>query len=766
MSRGLFDDQSAPAFFAHVAIERSVDLPEGLTYAVPASMADLRVGERVLAPLGSGNRLAPGCVVEINVRPDLAAERIKPIAKRTGLVIPPSLVDLARWISRYYCAPLGVAVSSMLPAPVKRGIGRREVIEIERTGMQPAEKLPPKARAAWEAIESLPEDVFPLAPRALMERIGAETQGPINRLVRLGLLRLVRSQRVHALWQEHAVAPPQDLALTDEQKRAVEGIGATLGGFAVHLLRGVTGSGKTEVYLRVLERVVAQGRGAIVLVPEISLTPQTVGRFLGRFERAGVAVLHSGLTPAQRNQQWTMLAAGEARIVVGARSAVFAPFDRARVPLGLIVVDEEHDSAYKQDQAPRHNARDVAVKRGQIEGCPVVLGSAMPSLESWRNAAQGRYSLHELSIRAAGAALPRVEVVDLAQELRARAQSERRVSLIGPRLEGALRRTLGEGGQAILLLNRRGYANYISCPDHGCGWTMVCDHCDATMVYHKDRRLPLGGFVRCHHCLEEQRLPARCPVCGKNITTFGMGTQRVEEELALRFPELEHGGAMLRLDSDTITSGRQWHDVLERFGRGEVRVLLGTQMIAKGLDFPRVRLVGVISADTSLNLPDFRAAERTFQLVSQVAGRAGRAADGPGRVVVQSFNPETPAIRHAANHDYAAFAAEEMTWRAEAGLPPATRMARVVVRDKDYAKALAAAREVGEALRDAARETAQVRGPMPCPLSRLHGQHRIAVEMTAETPAAIQKAIAAARSAGLLKSDAHTAVDVDPVMLL
>lgn len=753
--------------FAHIALERAVDHPEGLTYGVPASMRDLRIGERVEAPLGRADAPAHGYVVDIVTKPDLDPARIKPLRSRTGLRVPPTLIELAKWMSRYYVAPMGVVMSTVVPAPVKRDVGAVMRKVIERTGAAPESPLPPGARAAWERIVELPDDVFPAEARALADRIGERTVGPINRLVRLGLLRIIERREVRAVWHEHAVEPDRRLTLTAAQREAARRIVDSRGSFAAHLIRGVTGSGKTEVYLRALDEFINAPKsdcGAIVLVPEISLTPQTAGRFLGRFSDAGVAVLHSGLTSAQRHQQWSRVATGEARIVVGARSAIFAPFNR---PIGLIIVDEEHDDGYKQDQAPRYHGRDVAIKRAQLENCPVVLGSATPSLESWRNAVSGRHTLSELNDRVGGARLPRVDVVDLAEERRARPWTDQRVHLLGPRLEDAIGRALGKGGQVILLLNRRGFANYICCPDHRCGWTQRCANCDATMVYHLDTRSPSGGVVRCHHCLAEVRLAEKCPQCARKVSVFGLGTQRVEQELARVFPGLIEGKTLLRVDGDTMRTGREWLDALERFGRGDVRCMIGTQMIAKGLDYPNVRLVGVINADTALNLPDFRAMERTFQLVSQVSGRSGRSTE-PGRVVVQTMAPDSPPIRFAAEHDYHAFAAWELANRERSGLPPFTRMARIVVRDKDYAKAMRNARQIADALSDAAGAGGGVhmRGPMPCPLSRIAGFYRLAIELTAAKVVDLQRALTGARNAGLLRSDARTAVDVDPVALL
>lgn len=763
----LFESE-ADGSLVRVVLERGIDSPKGLTYRAPRSIGAVRVGDRVEAPLGRHDRRATGYIVEVNVEADIDPGRIKPLRRTTGLRLPPSLIRLARWMAGYYCCPLGMALSAMAPGAVKHGVGRRRIVVLERTGKRPVEKLPPQTRAAWEAIATLPESAFPVEPRELAMRIEAPNLGPINRLVKLGLLERAERAIVHTASEEPVGEAPSMVELTEAQRRVVDAIVGDLGRFTAHLLYGVTGSGKTEVYLRVLERVIARGECAIVLVPEISLTPQTVARFVGRFREAGVAVLHSGLTASQRHQHWMRISSGEARIAIGARSALFAPFDEANgSKLGLIIVDEEHDGAYKQEDLPRHHARDVALKRAQLEGATALLGSATPSLESWRNAVQGRHRLHELAERVGGASLPAVRIIDLADEMREDTTNTTRLAMLGPTLRHALRSTLDAGGQAILLLNRRGWASYICCPDHRCGWTLTCDECDVTMVYHRSRELPIGGVVRCHHCLAERKLPGQCPVCGRRVTTFGAGTQRVEEELARLFPEVAASEQMRRIDSDTMRSARDYFDALGAFADGRVRMLLGTQMIAKGLDFPGVELVGVINADTAINLPDFRAAERTFQLVSQVAGRAGRGARA-GRVIVQTFNPDHPSIQLAAKHDYRTFATEELRVRERSELPPVTRMARIVVRHERHESAMKTARTIAtelEAIR-VERSTLRLRGPMPCPISRIGGRHRIAIELLAPDVGTIQAALTALRNRGLAKGDATTVVDVDPIALL
>jgi len=811
---------AAPVGYATVAPEQGIDTAAGgLTYAIPPWLADLAVGERVVVPLGKNDRPVAGYVLDrLEQCPlsDAERPRIKPIKQRDerAIQLPEDLVRLARWIAGYYCCPLGMVFATMLPAAVKHGTGvvTQTVVRaaggsspaanepaFERPGQcsqenrepadnggqdvesdQPQAKpgaAPPKLsrlqRAVLEEARRYAETRNPwIEMKTLAERAGAKSSSPVKQLIEKGVLESKRVARVlselDSQAQQTAIDPTR-VTLADQQQQALDHLIEHLQeGFSVHLLHGVTGSGKTEVYLRVLERALgsdtAEAASAIVLVPEIALTPQTVARFLARFPR--VAVLHSGLTAAQRHAQWRRIQRGEANIVVGARSAIFAPVRN----LAMIIVDEEHESSYKQDQLPRYHGRDVAIKRAQLWDAPVVLGSATPSLESFHNAGgagdtRAHYHLVRMPRRVTGMQLPAVELVDMQQERRQR----RGLHLISQRLEHLLHWATaadqpGGNGQAILLLNRRGYANYLACPDHNCGWMMRCDHCDAAMVYHKDKHLPAGGVVRCHHCTAEQRLPATCPVCQKRVTVFGHGTQRVEEELGRKFPGLTY----LRMDSDTMRTGRDYERTLQRFCDGEVDVLLGTQMIAKGLDFAGVRLVGVVSGDTALHMPDFRASERTFQLIAQVAGRAGRS-DRPGRVIVQTFSPDEPAINAAASHDYDTFATRELNLRAEMDLPPVKRMARLVTRDLDHDQSYARAQSLFQHLQQYQQQlgtNVAFRGPMPCPIARVADYYRHQIEMTADTPTQLQSLLTALRNARLLVSDMHTAVDVDPVALL
>ncbi len=775
--------EGADAFsrYALVAVERSIEQAslahdDGLTYGVPDGL-DVQVGRRVLVPLGRGTHAknVGGYVIALGgaeLLGGLAPTRVKAVARVERSVLPGALVELAKWISGYCVTPLGMVLASMVPAAVKHATGVRRADVVRPSPGFDASSLAPRRRALHERVVALPAGRFPLTVPELGLLVGVRTRAPITALIEAGALEVetrefVRSVAMAGTAPAGVEAPPVP---TQEQESVERAIGATLGGFAPHVIRGVTGSGKTEVYLRLIRRVLDAGRTAIVLVPEIALTPQTSERFTRRFGAGEVAVLHSGLTASQRHAQWRRCEAGQARVVVGARSCIFAPLTN----LGLIVVDEEHDASYKQDQLPRYHARDVAVKRAQLEGCPCVLASATPSLESWvntRTRADGgapRFRGHVMTTRATGAAMPRVQVVDMVEERRARAMADRadamRQHLLGPTLERAMESTLGAGGQVMLLLNRRGFAHRIACPSAACGFVLMCGSCDASLVHHKHRAVA-GGLVRCHHCLSERRVPALCPTCGKKLASLHTGTQSLEDEVSRKFASMgiALGETMLRLDSDTMRHARDYFAALSRFARGEVRVLLGTQMIAKGLDFPNVRLVGVVDADTALTLPDFRAEERTFQLVSQVVGRAGRIG-AQGLSIVQTHCPRNPAIVFAAGHDYEGFAAREWGVRLRAGLPPATRMARVVCRDKDASRAKVAAEAVARAL--GAADGVRVVAPEECTIARIADHWRWEVRVFAPDAGVLRAALAGVRGRGILLSDSKTAVDVDPVAVL
>ncbi len=787
-------------YFAGVALEQSVD--KELDYDVPAKLWDeVKLGQRVAVPLGRGNGRAFGYIVDLHR--DRRHPKTKPIRALTDPrpLVEGDLLTLARWISRYYVSPLGTVIDSIIPSAVKKQIGLGYLTMV-RVALEPgalqdqmeATKAP-KRRAILARLLQLRE-----GEEIELVRLAGEAgvkPPTVRKLSKLGVITLRTIPDLPALslpkaWDGGGAETP--LTLTEDQAKALAALKPNLidNQFEVSLLHGVTGSGKTEVYLQAIAEVVAAGRQAVVLVPEIALTPQTVRRFTRRFER--VAILHSGLTAGSRHRYWQQIKAGQADVVVGARSAVFAPVPK----LGVIVVDEEHETSYKQDQAPRYNARDVAIKRAQLANCPVILGSATPSLETYaktsgpgpaargaaataagepgastagaaapRAAGPGSWNYLPLPTRATDQQLPTIEVVDLRVANRDRPG----IHLITPRLEALLEHTMDQKEQAILLLNRRGYANFVFCPS--CLEPCSCRFCDATMTYHRSGTANARGAtseegrhtgqLHCHYCLAVNPLPPKCEACGHKLSLFGLGTQRVEEEIKRKFPELKYE----RVDSDTMRSGREYEDVLARFGRGEIDVLLGTQMIAKGLDYPNVTLVGVISGDTSLALPDFRASERTFQLVTQVAGRAGRGAK-PGRVVLQTFLPDDPSIRFALRQDYKAFADHELPLRREIGYPPYKRLVRIVVRDQDEDKLLKRCDELLSDLAPAAAKDPHVelRGPAPCAINRISGYWRHQILLTAPGPAPLQKVLAAARHRGTFATSDKIAVDVDPVSLL
>lgn len=536
------------------------------------------------------------------------------------------------------------------------------------------------------------------------------------------------------------------VSLTTAQANALQQISAAVSGEVQRtvLLHGVTGSGKTEVYLQAIARTAALGKGSIVLVPEIALTPQMIERFSARFG-SRVAVLHSRLSAGERYDEWARISSGEALIAVGARSAVFAPFRK----LGLIVLDEEHEASYKQDESPRYHARDVALWRAKQHRAALVLGSATPSLESYRAALGGDYLLCSMPERVANRPLPPVEVVDMRQELK-----EGHRSIFSRSLLSALTRTLLEKKQAILLLNRRGYATFVLCRE--CGHVMRCRQCNVSLKFHMAQET-----LRCHYCDHSELYPVLCPSCGgRYIRHFGTGTQKVEEELHKHYPAIR----AVRLDADTTTRKGAHQKILSAFKTGQADVLIGTQMVAKGLDFPNVTLVGVITADTSINLPDFRAGERTFQLLTQVAGRAGRGLLG-GQVVVQTYSPDHYAVQAAKNHDYALFYGQESMTREELEYPPYSVFIRLLITGSTEGAVTDAASFIVSLL----GEDADILGPSPCPIERIKGRFRWQVVVRGQTLdplLVIVREAADAFAKSPLSGSVRLLVDVEPQSLL
>jgi len=688
----------------------ALNIPFGqvFTYRVPEELREeIAPGKRVRVPFG--RRRMTGYCVGLSAETDTPAGKIRDVLA----VIDPepllsdSLLKLTRWIAETYVCSWGQVLEEALPAGVRSGTRARKELHV-RPLLSPddlrrrADELPPRSRKRAQVLRLLAE-----AGREMsLAEIRAEIPNATRQTVTVaGCTEVIeRRFRPDAL-AGYEVTRTKPLTPTPEQRRALDAIGARLEPpqFGVFLLHGVTGSGKTEVYLQALRRVVDSGRQGIVLVPEISLTPQTIRRFLERFD--DVAVLHSRITTAERREQWRRIHTEEPEVVIGTRSAIFAPVRR----LGLVVIDEEHEPSFKQPATPRYHARETAVERARSENAVVILGSATPALESYYHARSGRYALLQLGRRVEERPMPRVELVDMREAF----AEQKRFVLFSRHMIEAMRRTLALGEQVILFLNRRGFSTYIHC--RRCGHVLKCASCDIALTYHRVAR-----EARCHHCNRAFEAPEICPECGVGrLNYFGSGTQRVEDVVRRLFPDQ----TVARMDTDT-TSGRGSHrTVLDAFGVGEIDILLGTQMIGKGLDFPNVTLVGVISADVALNLPDFRSSERTFQLLAQVAGRTGRSYKG-GRVLVQTMSPELSCIAHAARHDYAGFAEEELAHRAALGYPPFRRLARIVISSQEKDAIPDRAHAISRFLDRFAGPDTEIAGPMEAPLAKIRGWHR------------------------------------------
>jgi primosomal protein N' (replication factor Y) len=638
-------------------------------------------------------------------------------------------------------------LEAVLPRAVKEQSGTRWVIllsAITRADAHP-ESLSPKQRQAYELLLEAGKPL-PMEEATRLARVGP---GVIKGLIQKGWASASRQRLQRWVEGPTNVTRTKSLVLNKHQQEACDRIVRAIEtGASTHfLLHGVTGSGKTEVYLQSIAEVVKRGREAIVLVPEISLTPQTIERFRGRFNE--IAVLHSHLSDSERHGYWQRIQKGEVHVVVGARSAIFAPCRN----LGLVIIDEEHETTFKQETTPRYHARTVAFERSRLESVPVVLGSATPSLESWMAAHRGECELLSLPERVGELTMPRVRCIDLREEYR----RQRGLASISPSLAKAMLECLERKGQVILLLNRRGFAPAIICPQ--CGQTAKCHHCDIALTFHKHR-----GQAVCHSCDATCPAPRQCSHCGHNeLKLTGFGTQRLQDEVKARFPNAR----CERMDSDTMRTAGHYERVLTAFRNEEVDILLGTQMIAKGLDFPNVQLVGVISADTARNIPDFRASEKTFQLIVQVAGRAGRGRD-PGLVLVQTFNPEDPAILNAIRTDYLRFVAGELPTRRDFNYPPYGKLTRIIVRSKSEQESREAARTIAHSLTTAAKtmKDVQILGPAPAPVTKLRDFYRYHLQIHTPDSPSRQSLLEKAFGDLTISSMAEYVVDVDPVDLL
>lgn len=749
-----------------VEVALPVPLPRTFTYR---AAAPLQSGARVRVTF-SGRSLIGWVVGEASTTRELSRIRdIDRVLDDTPSV-PADVLELCRWVSDYYMTPLGLVLRGALPAALS-DTGRKEPPERTRRVLRLAAELPTltardeafgraaRQRECFELLESM-------GGRAdlshLTETLGF-SPGVVKALVEKGLAEVAHERTERDPFAELDAGPPSRHAPTAAQAAALEPLVAAArdGADAPFLLHGVTGSGKTLVYIELLREVVQrQGRGAIVLVPEIALTPQTVARFRAEFGDV-VAVLHSALSDGERFDAWRALREGRRRIAIGARSAIFAP-----VPdLGAIIVDEEHEASYKQSEAPRYHARELAVVRSRAARAACVLGSATPALESWHNVQRGKYRLLRLPERVEGRPLPPVTVIDLRRERAAEESSpvpRRGPLILAEPLIDAVNERLLRREQVILLLNRRGYATFVQC--RACGNVWQCGHCNVSLTFHRGRRRLL-----CHYCLHEEPPPAQCTECrSEDVAFLGVGTEQVEREVAELFP----AARIARMDVDTTAAKWAHHDILERVGSGAVDILLGTQMIAKGLDFPNVTLVGVINADIAMNLPDFRASERTFQLLTQVAGRAGRGPRG-GAVFIQTALPNHYAIRCAIQHDYETFAARELEERSGPGYPPHARLANIVISGTDERAVQDAATDaadfLGAVIRQQLHDAIVLTGPAPCAIDRIRGRWRWHFLLRSATPRAVGAACRHLQTRYELRpgrADLRLIIDRDPVSLL
>ncbi|MFT4570222.1 MAG: primosomal protein N' (replication factor Y) [Hyphomicrobiaceae bacterium] len=784
-----------------------------LTYAVPEALdASVQPGVRVVVPLGP-RRVTALVITRTGEAPEgMRLREIASVLDDTPIV-PADLLGVVDWMAEYYLcsradvlslaigrglttasrrevrlltpdgakskpesnviAALAAAGGALSPMRLAAAVGLRSVDRTlsalrERKIVDIADVLDePKVKPRFETRasivrmpdEALSANLFRRAPkrREIYEYLHASPtrsatlaelaemfpspKATLGALEEAGIVKLTREESYRAISAEIEVA--QAVALNPAQQVAVDAVTAKLGTFSPFLLFGVTSSGKTEIYLRLIREALDQQRSALVLVPEISLTHQIVARLRGRFGDE-VAVLHSELSPGERWDQWRRIARGEARVAVGARSAVLAPL----TDVGIVIVDEEHDSSYKQGDGVRYHARDVAVLRGREANCPVVLGSATPSMESWRHARSGRYDLLRLPERATPTPLPIVEVVDL------RSRDIVALGGLGEHLGERVKRNVKAGGQTLLFLNRRGFAASLQC--YECGKVLECSHCSVAMTVHRHENV-----LRCHHCDARQALPDRCQDCGRDaLVSQGLGTQRLEATVRALVP----GARVARLDRDATSRKGLSEKILRQWRNGELDVLIGTQMITKGHDVAGVNLVGVIHADQSLLVPDFRAGERTFALLCQVAGRAGRGEE-PGHVIVQTYQPQNPAIQAAVHHDFETFAEAELSDRAELGYPPHERI--VVMRFEG------ASRSSVERIADmAAREVAAIgaeglrwRGPGPALVERVKERFRFKLELQAGGSNVLRAVAAQTRdriSDAARKASVRVAIDVDP----
>jgi primosomal protein N' (replication factor Y) len=689
-----------------------------LHYNVPEALrAGARVGSLVKVPVGRTMRL--GVIGRIGPPEDFPVDRLKSVVE---VVYPfpalsPELVELARWMSTYYAAPMDTVIETMIPAAVRSGARVKKQMFIRvahKMSRADLAELARKAPAQARLYAFIEGQIRPQPRSLILSRTGASA-ATVGALVERGLLREVVTRVERDAYADDAghgeLVASQPHKLNDEQAAAVAALMESVSAkkFGVSLLHGVTGSGKTEVYLRAIQAALEGGGGVIMLVPEVALTPQTVARLRSRLEAIApghrCVVWHSHLGEGERLDGWLALASGEVRVAVGARSAVFAPVR----DLSLIVVDEEHEPAYKQDEIPRYNGRDVAVMRARLAGAQCVLGSATPSLESHANALSGRYAHLRLTKRVDFRSLPSFTVVDMRIEV----ARQRGATTLSRELVEAMQARLARKEQTILFINRRGYSSSMQC--RKCGAVEECPHCSISMTYHRT-----DETLRCHLCGEERAAPVRCTACGApDIRWRGLGTQRVEEAVRRVMPRAR----IERMDTDTMGKKNRFREILGEFRKGRLDVLVGTQMIGKGLDFPNVTLVGIVDADLSMHIPDFRANERTFQLLVQVAGRSGRG-DRSGEVVVQTFTPQAEAVQFARRADFDGFAAAELEVRRQFGYPPGRHLIRHLFRGSNPDKLKFFTEQWAKRVKEELGNRVELRGPAPAPIEKIRDEYR------------------------------------------
>jgi primosomal protein N' (replication factor Y) len=736
---------------ARVSLE--IALRKEFDYLIPAELVgQIEAGSRVQVPFGA--RKIFGTVTALVE--ESARTKLKTILKVIGAqtLVTPKVLKLARWIGEYYCCAPEIALKSVLPEAIrkeKEGWKKQLFVRaLLSNGEIP--KLTERQQDVWNILEERREILL----TELLE-LAETTATTVRKLEDRGLVEITSEISERDPYAREHILATQSITLNAAQAKALGEITKAMdaeNASRTFLLHGVTGSGKTEIYLQALAHALAQGNGAIVLVPEIALTPQTVERFKARFGSGKlqtlVAVLHSHLSAGERHDEWHKIRQGRARIVIGARSAIFAPVE----PLGLIIVDEEHEQTYKQEEAPRYHARDVAIMRGQMENAVVVLGSATPSLESFYNCQRGKFALLELPERVDNQKMPHVRVVDMRQA----AYKEKGTPLFSPQLKEAIHQRLDRGEQTILFLNRRGYSTSLQCPK--CGYVCNCPNCSLALTFHRQEQK-----LACHICGHVEKVPQVCPneKCkNPGIRFSGTGTQKVEETLAELFPHAR----IKRMDADTMKRKDDYRKVLGDFRAGKTDILVGTQMIAKGLHFPNVTLVGIIYADLALHQPDFRAGERTFQLLTQVAGRAGRG-DVEGEVFVQAFAPFHPAIQYARRHDFNGFYEQEIEFRKQLKYPPVSRVALLTLKGRNEEKVKFSAdhlkRELEKNLK--AFKDLILAGPAPAPLLRAETFYRYQIMLRTRVMSALSRELARIIQSLALPEDVLLAVDIDPVNL-